>query len=508
MDLHQLRNDGKKGWPIVEVAGLTGDHCQRRRQSQFGMDYKNSENSFLLFEAQVIIPNTVAFLVDIYGRRDEAREGEIPDHLGICYIYPDNLKHTSGKLQTPIISMKHQPIGKLHADYLLVHPMKEAECDFSLSYRKYWNERWNGLDVGHRGLGNSYTNAKHCSNIRENTIASKQDALAHGADMVEFDVQVSKDLIPILFHEFTVCVKTKKKSGADLMLEVPVKDLTVEELQGLQSHHPSEKNARKRTFSNDTADENQAFPTLQHTLQTLDPHLGFNIEIKIGGTLMSGEEEQKHPMEMNLFIDQIIKTVLEHGHDRNIVFSSFNPDACTMVNLKQNKYPVLLLTQGKSGKYEDYKDPRTWNISNAVCFVEMAEMLGISVIAQDVMKEPEQVNLVKERDQVIFCWTDDKNDKETVKYLKDIGINGIIYDRMDQNNEKDIKESIFIKGSNGKALSDSGLSGFSSGGSSPNYSPKASPSSTPLKNSPSRNSLKTSPVRESEKPTNFSGIFS
>ena len=107
---------------------------------------------------------------------------------------------------------------------------------------------------------------------------------------------------------------------------------------------------------------------------------------------MSGEEEQKHPMEMNLFIDQIIKTVLEHGHDRNIVFSSFNPDACTMlvlgviynshgcyyllmmmsednlddhagfvwgdfslkivniyfnfrVNLKQNKYPVLILTQ-------------------------------------------------------------------------------------------------------------------------------------------------------------------
>jgi glycerophosphoryl diester phosphodiesterase len=29
-----------------------------------------------------------------------------------------------------------------------------------------------------------------CSNVRENTIASMRDALLHGADMVEFDVQV------------------------------------------------------------------------------------------------------------------------------------------------------------------------------------------------------------------------------------------------------------------------------------------------------------------------------
>ena len=30
-----------------------------------------------------------------------------------------------------------------------------------------------------------------CSNIRENTIASMNDAVLHGADMVEFDVQVT-----------------------------------------------------------------------------------------------------------------------------------------------------------------------------------------------------------------------------------------------------------------------------------------------------------------------------
>ena len=29
-----------------------------------------------------------------------------------------------------------------------------------MAFRKYWAEGWSGLDVGHRGLGNSYTQVK------------------------------------------------------------------------------------------------------------------------------------------------------------------------------------------------------------------------------------------------------------------------------------------------------------------------------------------------------------
>ena len=38
----------------------------------------------------------------------------------------------------------------------------------------------------------------------------------------------------------------------------------------------------------------------------------------------------------------------------------------------------------------------------------------------------------------MFCWTDEKNDKATVQHLKALGIHGIIYDRMDQNNSKQV----------------------------------------------------------------------
>ena len=65
-------------------------------------------------------------------------------------------------------------------------------------------------------------------------MASMRDAIQHGADMVEFDVQVSKDLVPVVYHEFRLCVQTRSKQGGDIMLDIPVKDLSVAELQGLK----------------------------------------------------------------------------------------------------------------------------------------------------------------------------------------------------------------------------------------------------------------------------------
>ena len=57
-------------------------------------------------------------------------------------------------------------------------------------------------------------------------------------------------------------------------------------------------------------------------------------------------------------------------------------------------------------------------------------------MAEALMANPLQMELVNKHSQVLFCWTDEQNDRDTVKYLKQLGVNGVIYDRMDQNNEK------------------------------------------------------------------------
>lgn len=52
------------------------------------------------------------------------------------------------------------------------------------SFIRYWNKRWKGLEVGHRGSGPSFKPSSGDDAIRENTIASLQRAIDAGADMV------------------------------------------------------------------------------------------------------------------------------------------------------------------------------------------------------------------------------------------------------------------------------------------------------------------------------------
>lgn len=104
------------------------------------------------------------------------------------------------------------------------------------SFTRYWKNTWTGLDVGHRGSGTSFK-ANSGNVIRENTIASLKKAAEHGADMVEFDVQLSKDLVPVIYHDFNVYVSLKKKgdlSAQHDMLELPMRELTLKQLRELK----------------------------------------------------------------------------------------------------------------------------------------------------------------------------------------------------------------------------------------------------------------------------------
>ena len=74
-----------------------------------------------------------------------------------------------------------------------------------------------------------------CSNIRENSIASLKNAVAAGADIVEFDVQISKDLVPVIYHNFElVTTVAKRKGGGTEYITMPLKNLTLAQLQALK----------------------------------------------------------------------------------------------------------------------------------------------------------------------------------------------------------------------------------------------------------------------------------
>lgn len=125
----------------------------------------------------------------------------------------------------------------------------------------------------------------------------------------------------------------------------------------------------------------------------LNPHVGFNIEIKWTMQLKNGSYELYNPLDLNTYLDIILEVVLKYGGTRRIIFSCFNPDICSMIRMKQNKYPVMFLTQGETNKYEHYSDPRCWSIKSATYFANMIEILGINVHTEDILRDPSLVSM-------------------------------------------------------------------------------------------------------------------
>lgn len=78
------------------------------------------------------------------------------------------------------------------------------------------------------------------------------------------------------------------------------------------------------------------FMTLEQVLKKVPVNVGFNIECKYP---MIDECEQEEMdflnVELNWWVDTVLKVVYDNLNGRDIIFSSFHPDICMMLALKQ-----------------------------------------------------------------------------------------------------------------------------------------------------------------------------
>lgn len=230
-DTQDTDNDANS---YTEVATLNTEDNTFEIQPQFGVEVKGE---LIIYQSTIQHIQTTAFLIDLYVYSSRATDDQPPYHAGFTYLLPSALQWSEGKSVLALTSTKQRPLGELKLEYLVIRPMANISCDMEISYAKHWKKTRSGLEVGHRGLGSSYKpEPKNCAEVRENTLASFKTAINHGADYVEFDVQLSKDLVPIIYHDFHVCVAMKKKKNLEDsdMLECPLKDLTLEQLRLLK----------------------------------------------------------------------------------------------------------------------------------------------------------------------------------------------------------------------------------------------------------------------------------
>jgi glycerophosphocholine phosphodiesterase GPCPD1 len=131
------------------------------------------------------------------------------------------------------------------------------------------------------------------------------------------------------------------------------------------------------------------------------------------------EENLDKNLDKNLYIDRILDIVLEYAGKRRIVFSCFDAECCVMLRNKQNIFPVMFLTIGKTQRYPKYSNPCCNSMDNAVKFASANEvckintkscslnlityfwcvilqLLGVVAHTEDLLQDISQIDLAKE----------------------------------------------------------------------------------------------------------------
>jgi hypothetical protein len=77
----------------------------------------------------------------------------------------------------------------------------------------------------------------------------------------------------------------------------------------------------------------------------------------------------------------------------------------------------------------------------AINFAASQSILGVNFHSEDLIRDPSPVKRARELGLVSFVWGDDLDEKSNVEYMKQLGVDGIIYDRI---GEVEARQNIFL----------------------------------------------------------------
>ncbi|CAO3590163.1 unnamed protein product [Absidia cylindrospora] len=389
-----------------------------------------------------------------------------------------------GQQTVPLVhSSTLEYVGSLGFEYFVISPFTHSRMSVGDRYTYY-----KSLDtkvIGHRGSGMN----KKGSNLQvgENTVLAFITAASLGAEYVEFDVQLTKDLVPVIYHDWTVT-----ETGFD----IPLNAISAEQFLNLRpsghikEYHTGVSNdgqgeiiptvntlpsseildesvtsatsvAKQRvnrshslgsikgvpTLSR-TDDSNRLaltrtnklgkvkgngpetiqapFTTLAETLKRVPTTAGCNIEVKYPMVDEAEDDELHQFQELNIYVDTILECVYNNADEnRRIIFSSFHPEICLALNLKQPNYPVFFLTDAGTLPMADI---RCNSLQGALRFAKQADLLGIVAASEPVLEAPRMVSVVKETGLLLFTYGVLNNEVQNAVAQKNYGVDAVIVD--------------------------------------------------------------------------------
>lgn len=365
-------------------------------------------------------------------------------------------------------------LGTIKFEFMVVKPFSHPNISVGRG-ETYWKSLVSTRVIGHRGLGKNM-NTNNSLQLGENTVESFIAAASLGASYIEFDVQLTKDDIPVIYHDFLVA-----ESGAD----IPMHSLTLEQfldLNNADKHHKrldrdlgrrrsldesdaafiqramnmrgqngsnmqnngsdmgstvasifQDRMRLTRTFKKNNFKGNarghsiaSSFVTLKELFKKIPSNVGFNVECKYPMLDEAIDDDIGHiSVELNHWCDTVLKVVYDNANGRDIIFSSFHPDVCIMLSLKQPSFPILYLTEGGTKKTVD---PRAASLQNAIRFARTWDLLGIVSAAKPIIRAPRLAQVIKSSGLVCVTYGVDNNDPEVAKIEMDAGVDAVIVD--------------------------------------------------------------------------------
>jgi glycerophosphodiester phosphodiesterase len=368
-----------------------------------------------------------------------------------------------GDVCVPIMGANFEVIGTVNFNFLVITPFSHPNMEVT-EHQTYWKKMTSTMVIGHRGLGKNLVSNRSLQ-LGENTVPSFIAAANLGAQYVEFDVQLTKDHVPVIYHDFLV-----SETGID----APVHTLTLEQflhinpdssrdgLGSLGGYHGSPQHKqlskakkrsnspgpRQRSMSMDAQHLGQQaemeermkhtrdfkakgfkansrgnfiqapFATLEELFRKIPPSVGFNIELKYPMLHESEEHEMDaYAVELNSFCDTVLEKVYDHlgpgqGATRHIIFSSFNPDICLCMSFKQPNIPILFLTDAGTSLVGDI---RASSLQEAIRFASRWNLLGIVSHSEPLINSPRLVRVIKQHGLVCVSYGAMNNDPKLVR---------------------------------------------------------------------------------------------
>jgi len=296
------------------------------------------------------------------------------------------------------------------------------------------------IPVGHRGLGKTF-DADLLENIEiiENTISSFDGALKKGAQMVEFDVVLTKDKWPIVYHDFSLCIQSQ--TDANKYIDVSVNQLTYNEIKEMKVFAHKILKKLPNGGDNQKFTSKHMFPTLREMFNNLDEKLGFNLEIKYPQDLEDASNEADSCikwLDRNEYTDVILNELFNQCKidKRCVILTTFDPFLCSMLRIKQNRFPVLFLTNGLTKKWVPYLDFRTKNTKISAIYAKAENFHGVVVHSEELIEDSKLFeflkNLKKDSNFLVYTWGDDLNEISNRKLFQSSGVDAIIYDRINE----------------------------------------------------------------------------